>query len=105
MLTKQPPTEDEVRKAFIELVKEYNLNPIEEIKEEFTNIHNEYKGRSSNVFYACVNSVQSHSEITKISDRLYKKYPEFIELWRKYMRLQQEYVDYRISERGPTGVA
>lgn len=89
------PTNALVKKAFLKLVYEYNSAPIQEIKEEFSNIHSKYMN-SENIFQAYIISIQSHVEITKITElsEFREKYPEFLQLWGKYMKIQLEYSEY-----------
>lgn len=99
MTSQSHPTHAIVKEAFIKLVYEYNANPIEEIKEPFSKIHKEYMN-SKGIDYAYGNSIHSHVDITKATEttEFREKYPEFIQLWGTYMKLQLEYNMYKRSE-------
>lgn len=99
MLIHQPPEESDVKKAFIRLVKEYNRNPIPEIKEYIRHIHDSFS-KDSTIFYAFGNSQDNRQ---KIRNQDLSNYPEFQKLFSEFEKIGQEYSEYRISLMGHTG--
>lgn len=109
MSNKQPPTNGEVRNAFIHVIQVYNTAPIQEIRDDFHTIHKTiFQNRGTDFFFLFDMTAKEHMRIMEYIglETSYKEHEDFCVMFAEYMKTMLDYRQMYIdSNQGKTGVA